>query len=102
MARYVDKVVIVTGGSKGIGEGCVRVFVDNGAKVVLCARGEKDGLKLVEELNAKGIHSPSAIKQQSRMLQNFAEVKFRRTKYRQTSIGRVKPNLRVMSFMQFT
>ena len=59
MARYVDKVVIVTGGSKGIGEGCVRVFVDNGAKVVLCARGEKDGLKLVEELNAKGILSSS-------------------------------------------
>jgi NAD(P)-dependent dehydrogenase (short-subunit alcohol dehydrogenase family) len=38
MARYVDKVVIVTGGSKGIGEGCVRVFVDNGAKVAFCAR----------------------------------------------------------------
>jgi NAD(P)-dependent dehydrogenase (short-subunit alcohol dehydrogenase family) len=54
MARYQDKVVIVTGGSKGIGEGCVRVFVHNGSKVVLCARGEKDGLKLVEELNAKG------------------------------------------------
>ena len=54
MARYLDKVVIVTGGSKGIGEGCVRVFVQNGAKVVLCARGEADALKLVEELNAKG------------------------------------------------
>ena len=24
--RYKDKVTIVTGGSKGIGEGCVRVF----------------------------------------------------------------------------
>lgn len=24
--RYKDKVVVVTGGSKGIGEGCVRVF----------------------------------------------------------------------------
>lgn len=54
MARYQDKVVIVTGGSKGIGEGCVRVFVANGAKVVLCARGESEGTKLVEELNAKG------------------------------------------------
>jgi NAD(P)-dependent dehydrogenase (short-subunit alcohol dehydrogenase family) len=54
MARYLDKVVIVTGGSKGIGEGCVRVFVQNGAKVVLCARGEADGIKLVEELNSKG------------------------------------------------
>ena len=34
---YQDKVVIVTGGSKGIGEGCVRVFVEAGAKVVFCA-----------------------------------------------------------------
>jgi NAD(P)-dependent dehydrogenase (short-subunit alcohol dehydrogenase family) len=24
--RYKDKVTIITGGSKGIGEGCVRVF----------------------------------------------------------------------------
>ena len=54
MARYIDKVVIVTGGSKGIGEGCVRVFVEAGSKVVFCARGEKDGHQLEEELNAKG------------------------------------------------
>ena len=28
--RYRDKVVIITGGSKGIGEGCVRVFGESG------------------------------------------------------------------------
>jgi NAD(P)-dependent dehydrogenase (short-subunit alcohol dehydrogenase family) len=36
---YADKVVIVTGGSKGIGEGCVRVFAEAGAKVVFCQSG---------------------------------------------------------------
>jgi NAD(P)-dependent dehydrogenase (short-subunit alcohol dehydrogenase family) len=52
--RYGDKVVLVTGGSKGIGEGIVRVFVGAGSKVVFCARGEKDGKALESQVNAKG------------------------------------------------
>jgi len=50
--EYRDKVVIVTGGTKGIGEGCVRVFVDAGARVAFCARNEDEGDKLGAELNA--------------------------------------------------
>jgi len=50
---YRDKVVIVTGGSKGIGEGCVRVFASAGAKVVFCSRGEKAGLTLEKAVNRK-------------------------------------------------
>lgn len=49
--NYAEKVVIVTGGSKGIGEGCVRVFAGAGAKVVFCARGESEGRALADELN---------------------------------------------------
>jgi len=49
--RFKEKVAIITGGSKGIGEGCVRVFHKNGAKVVFCSRGEEDGRKLESELN---------------------------------------------------
>jgi NAD(P)-dependent dehydrogenase (short-subunit alcohol dehydrogenase family) len=52
--RYRNKVVVITGGSKGIGEGCVRVFVEAGAKVVFCARSEKEGRALETELNARG------------------------------------------------
>ncbi|XP_041673223.1 17-beta-hydroxysteroid dehydrogenase 14 [Cheilinus undulatus] len=52
--RYQDKVVIVTGGSKGIGRGIVRVFVENGAKVVFCARGAAAGEALEAELNKSG------------------------------------------------
>jgi len=51
---YKDKVVLVTGASKGIGEGCVRVFVDAGAMVVFCARGERAGRALESNVNAKG------------------------------------------------
>ena len=52
--RYADKVVIVTGGSKGIGEGCVRVFAGAGAKVVFCARNEPEGQALAREVTAAG------------------------------------------------
>jgi NAD(P)-dependent dehydrogenase (short-subunit alcohol dehydrogenase family) len=50
--NYQEKVVIVTGGTKGIGEGCVRVFKDAGARVVFCARKQDEGAALADELNA--------------------------------------------------
>lgn len=50
--RYEGKVTIVTGGSKGIGEGCVRVFADAGAKVVFCARRASEAL--AAEVTARG------------------------------------------------
>ena len=52
--RFQDKVVIVTGGSKGIGEGCVRVFHREGGKVAILARGREAGEALERELNAAG------------------------------------------------
>src|SRR5438067_2238153 len=51
---YKDKVVLVTGGSKGIGEGCVRVFVEAGSKVVFCSRGQQAGKAMEAEVNKKG------------------------------------------------
>ncbi|XP_022094118.1 17-beta-hydroxysteroid dehydrogenase 14-like [Acanthaster planci] len=52
--RYQDKVALVTGGSKGIGEGVVREFVKAGAKVAFCARGVEIGKALEVELNNAG------------------------------------------------
>jgi NAD(P)-dependent dehydrogenase (short-subunit alcohol dehydrogenase family) len=53
--RYRDKVTIVTGGSKGIGAGCVRVFVEQGGgKVVFCSRNEAEGRAFEAEVNRKG------------------------------------------------
>jgi L-fucose dehydrogenase len=47
-----NKVIIVTGGAKGIGEGIVRVLAAEGAIPVIVGRNENDNLKLVKELTA--------------------------------------------------
>lgn len=52
--RFQDRVVIVTGGSKGIGEGCARVFCGEGGLVSILARGRAAGEALAEELTKAG------------------------------------------------
>lgn len=49
-----DKVVIVTGGAKGIGAGIVRVLASEGAIPVIVGRNEQDNLKLANEVIANG------------------------------------------------
>nr|XP_060636453.1 17-beta-hydroxysteroid dehydrogenase 14-like [Anolis sagrei ordinatus] len=54
--QYPGKVVIVTGGTRGIGEAIVKEFVHQGAKVVFCAteREEDQGKAIVQELKHCG------------------------------------------------
>lgn len=49
-----DKVVMVTGGAKGIGEGIVRVLAKEGAIPVIVGRNEQDNLKLANDIMARG------------------------------------------------
>jgi len=51
---FTDKAAIITGGSKGIGSGCARVFVDAGAKVTICGRNAERGEAIASELNEMG------------------------------------------------
>lgn len=48
--KLKNKVIIVTGGAKGIGEGIVRVLAAEGAIPVIVGRNEKDNFRLVDEL----------------------------------------------------
>jgi NAD(P)-dependent dehydrogenase (short-subunit alcohol dehydrogenase family) len=52
--KHQGKVAIITGGSKGIGLGCGRVFAKYGARVVLAARGEKAGKDAEKEIADRG------------------------------------------------
>jgi L-fucose dehydrogenase len=49
-----DKVVIVSGGAKGIGEGIVKVLAAEGAIPVIIGRNKEDNLRVLQEIGGKG------------------------------------------------
>ncbi|PAU93554.1 SDR family oxidoreductase [Aliifodinibius salipaludis] len=49
-----DKIVLIVGGSGGIGSACGRVFAKAGAKVVLAARNQEKAEKVAKEINGSG------------------------------------------------
>lgn len=56
MEKLSGKVAVITGASKGIGEGIARVYAKYGAKLVLAARGTKV-LELAKELRDEGFEA---------------------------------------------
>ena len=55
------KIIIVTGGAKGIGEGIVRVLAAERALPVIIGRKKEDNRKLVEDLQAKGFEADEVV-----------------------------------------
>lgn len=56
MKKLEGKVCVITGASKGIGEGIAKVYAKYGAKLVLAARGPKV-LELASELKSQGFEA---------------------------------------------
>ena len=49
-----NKVVVITGGSKGIGRASAEAFLEEGARVFICSRKEEEIKKAAEDLSKKG------------------------------------------------
>ena len=68
--KLQDKVAVITGGTKGIGLGCARIFARHGGKVVLAARGRAGGEASQKELADAGhtaLFVPTDVTSQSDM-----------------------------------
>ena len=66
--KLQNKVAVITGGSKGIGLGCARVFAKYGCRVVIAARGEEAGRAAEKELTNAGhtaVFVPTDVQEQA-------------------------------------
>jgi NAD(P)-dependent dehydrogenase (short-subunit alcohol dehydrogenase family) len=51
---YTNKIVLVTGGTSGIGKATALAFAEAGTKVVITGRREKEGANVVAEITKNG------------------------------------------------
>ena len=68
--KLKDKVAVITGGSKGIGLGCARVFARYGCTIVIASRGHQAGQEAQQQLAQSGqvaLFVPTDVRDQSDM-----------------------------------
>ncbi len=79
MKRFEGKVVMISGGSSGIGAETAIAFAEEGAKVVITDVNEEKGRKLAEEINESGgtavfmKHNVSDAKQTKEIINKIVE-----------------------------
>jgi NAD(P)-dependent dehydrogenase (short-subunit alcohol dehydrogenase family) len=65
LGRLDGKVALITGGASGIGEGTVRLFVDEGARVVIADVQDSKGERLADTLGGRAIYQRTDVAQEA-------------------------------------
>jgi short-subunit dehydrogenase len=73
MSAFSNKVVVITGGSDGIGKAMVQLFLQQGAKVATCARNPEKLYSLQKEHAGKWLHVQQADVSNEKDCQQFIQ-----------------------------
>ena len=74
MNRLDGKIAIVTGGSKGLGEADARLFVAEGATVIITDIDDAAGEKIAAELGPKAEYHHHDVRDEQRWIELIADV----------------------------
>ena len=67
MSQLEGKVAVVTGGASGIGEATVRLFIEEGCKVVIADMQEERGAALADELGSDAVFQKVEVRQEDQV-----------------------------------
>ena len=73
MARLAGKIALVTGGASGIGEATVRLFVAEGASVVVADVQDERGRRLVGEVGTRAVYVHADVRREADVQAAIAE-----------------------------
>ena len=67
MADMAGKVAVITGGASGIGEASARLFIQEGARVIIADMQKERGRALAAELGDAAVFSPVEVRQEEQV-----------------------------------